>query len=108
MSPALLHVRREMAIALARSLSKETGIPVDDILGRSKDAVVLEVRHRLWSMLIDKGLSSVAVGKVVERNHATILHGVRLHRERSRARLAGAPLRKTLGPDSQKRERGAA
>lgn len=77
MSAELLQLRRERASALVESLAQETGIPVDCIMSRSHDPQVVAVRHRLWVMLHDSGLSIGAIGKVLGRDHTTILYGLR-------------------------------
>lgn len=83
MSPELLAVRQERVRLLAATLAAETGIPVSDILGSSKEAAIVAVRHRLWSMLRETGLSLPALAAVLGRNHTTILAGIRRHAERT-------------------------
>lgn len=84
MSPALLKIRRELAAQLAEGIAKETGIPAEDILGRGRDAQVVAARHRLWAMLHDAGISYSSLGKVLDRDHTTVLYAVRKVREAQR------------------------
>lgn len=80
MSPELLEIRRERVRLLAAEVAKESGIPAVDILGRGRDPEVMRARHRLWSMLRDSGLTWLVIGVLVERNHTTVMAGVRKHR----------------------------
>ena len=95
MPPELLAIRRERAQALAEELAAETKIPVDCIMGDSHDPNVVEVRHRLWRMLHESGLSTPAIGAAVGRDHTTILaalkkQGVVTSRRRVRVDVRGA------------------
>lgn len=88
MSPELLEVRRERALLLAAELSRETGVPVRDILSRDKDPETVAVRHRLWAMLNDAGMSLSVIGAVLDRDHTTIRAGVIKARQRAQERAA--------------------
>ncbi|HVH46901.1 MAG TPA: helix-turn-helix domain-containing protein [Labilithrix sp.] len=72
----LTGIRRERARVLAEALSKETGIPVEGIMGRSHDPEIVPVRHRLWLMLRETGLSFPAIASAVDRDHTTVRAGV--------------------------------
>lgn len=77
MDPSLLQIRRDRARLLAEALAEETGIPSSSILGRSRDPEVVPVRHRLWRMLWDAGLSMSALGEVCGVDHTTIRAALR-------------------------------
>jgi chromosomal replication initiation ATPase DnaA len=79
-SPALLKVRLERVQALAASLAAETGIPAEDILGRSRERAVVAVRHRLWSALYNTGLSMPIVAELVGVDHTSVLAALRKRR----------------------------
>lgn len=85
---ALLKVRQERARLLAVALEQETGIPADCILGRGRDAQVVAVRHRLWRMLHESGLSFVAVGMVVGCDHTSVRHAVKKAAPERKVRVA--------------------
>lgn len=77
MSPQLFALRKARAMWLAESLSEETGIPIADILGDTRDPGVVAVRHRLWTILYDSGLSYPTIGRLLGRDHTTIRAGIR-------------------------------
>lgn len=77
MDPALLEIRRERMRILADWLAEETGIPASSILGRSHDAMAVAVRHRLWRIMRDSGLSINAVSMVVGRHHTSVMYALR-------------------------------
>lgn len=68
--------RRERAVMLATAISAETGIPVEDILGRRRDPEVVAARHRLWTMLHDSGLSLSAIGLAVGVDHSSVRYAL--------------------------------
>ncbi len=57
--------------------SKIVGVPVEDILGRSRERRVVDARHLYWKMLRTKsGLSFPRIGMLNDRTACTIMHGV--------------------------------
>jgi hypothetical protein len=73
----LFAIRRERAELLAAKLSEETGIPVECILdSRVRDPEVVPVRHRLWKMLHETGLSKASVATVCGHNHSTVYYAL--------------------------------
>jgi hypothetical protein len=101
MDPELLAIRKERAKLLAETLATEAGIPVGCVFGKSRDPEVVAVRHRLWAMLFDSGLSILAVATVVGVDHCSVIYvlkkvlGVEAYkaalRERARKPVAKAP-----------------
>lgn len=65
-------------------ISNLTGVPVDDILGRSRVECVCISRHLLAYALVQLcGYSSLAAGNLMHRNYATVLHGCYLIRDKN-------------------------
>lgn len=57
--------------------SKIVGVPVDDILGRSRKRHIVDARHLYWKLLREKsGLSFPRIAMLNERTSCTVLHGV--------------------------------
>lgn len=87
MSPELLAARRELCMELAAQLSRTSGIPVEDILGKNRDPLIVAARHQLWMLLSERGMSSNAIAMVVGYDQSSIRYGVRKANSR-RVRVA--------------------
>ena len=65
-------------------ISNLTGLPVDEILGRSRIECVCIARHLLAYALVHLcGYSSLAAGNLMRRNYATVLHSCYLIRDKN-------------------------
>lgn len=73
---------------ILRAVADEHEVSVSDILGpRRVKHISLARQHAMWALMKETRLSSVAVGRRLGgRDHSTVLHGVRRHEERMRAR----------------------
>jgi chromosomal replication initiation ATPase DnaA len=89
---------------LLRQASDESGIPVETLLGRSRNADVCRVRQIVMEHLDELGWSSVQIGAFFGRSHSNVLHllgkTMRSHgldlwssAERKRARREAAAMR---------------
>lgn len=59
-------------------ISARTGIPIDDILGRSRVRDITTVRQLYYKLLREKKCYSVVIiGRLCERNHSTISNGIK-------------------------------
>src|SRR3990167_9752295 len=60
-----------------------TGVPVTEITGRRRDAATSQARQVvMYLMVTDCGLSTPAVGRLIGRDHTTVVHGIRSVRSR--------------------------
>ncbi len=82
MPAELLAIRKERARTLAETLAQETGVPVADILGRRRFAAVVAVRHRLWRMLRDTGMTYLDLAEVLGVDHTSVIAAVKKARRR--------------------------
>lgn len=71
---------------ILRAVATESDVSVADIIGRSRDAKVVDARHIAAWLLCEQGMSLPAVGRTLHRDHTTVLH--------SRRRVSGST---TLG-----------
>lgn len=63
--------------ALMREWSEACGIPLDVLLGPSREAWIVEARQGLmWVLRHRLGLSYPEIGRAVKRDHTTAMHGV--------------------------------
>lgn len=57
------------------------GIPLMWVTSTARDAEIVRVRHRLWTVLIDTlGLSLSECAALFEVDHTTVMYAVRLRR----------------------------
>ena len=59
-------------------VSARTGMPIDDILGRSRVHEIVTVRQLYWKLIREKKCFTVArIGMLCERDHSTIVLGIK-------------------------------
>lgn len=63
--------------------SEACGVSVDDLLGPSREAWLVEARQGLmWVLRHRLGLSYPEIGRAVRRDHTTAMHGVKAEERR--------------------------
>ena len=68
---------------MIEDFSQRTGIAVKDILGGSRRADTVTVRQLYWKFLHDNaGFSKSEISNLCDAHHATVIHGIRVARER--------------------------
>lgn len=60
-----------------REVSEASGIPIARILGPSRVRPVVEARQLVCHVLRRHGMSYPQIGKVIGRDHTTVIHSVR-------------------------------
>lgn len=50
-----------------------------DILGKSKTKMLVAVRRKCVVMLRDKGYSTTEIGRIMQRDHSTIVHALSMN-----------------------------
>ena len=61
------------------TVCNQRGVTRDELCGRGRTHAVAAARHELWWFMRhhpDRGYSYSEIGRIVGRDHATILHGV--------------------------------
>lgn len=58
-------------------VSMATGVPVADIMSKSRKQHINEARQLYWKRLYECGFTYVEIGRISGRNHSTIYHGIR-------------------------------
>ncbi len=58
-------------------VSDVSGIPVEDIVSKSRKKEVATLRHAVSFLLRKQGLTTSAIGKIINRDHATVICGSR-------------------------------
>ena len=70
-----------IAAHILREVSAETGVSVAQILSPLRAYPVVEARNWvMWWIREDSGLSTTAIGRVLNRDHTSVLHGLRRFR----------------------------
>lgn len=61
---------------IVREVSASSGIPVDDLLGRSRKPHIAQARFLCWYVAREHGMSLQQIGRAFGRDHSTIVHGI--------------------------------
>lgn len=73
-----------------RNAAQAYGVSERDITGPGRTRHVCQARYAVMSALDDCGWSSVRIGKLLNRDHTTVLHGLnRLTKRAPKWRIAG-------------------
>jgi len=67
---------RERNLAEIDAIAELHGYTVEDILGKSKVRPLVEVRRKCVVRLRKKGYSTTEIGRIMQRDHSTILHSL--------------------------------
>ncbi len=89
MSPAAQRVIANLKIRglldLADHVCVRRGVTREQLCGRGQTRSVARARHELWYLMLkhpERYYSHSEIGWLFERNHTTIMGGVRAHRRR--------------------------
>jgi chromosomal replication initiation ATPase DnaA len=74
----------EIARKLAMSVATKHGISFADLTSHKRDASLVRARHEaMWRLRQNTRLSYPQIGKILgDRDHSTIIHGIRRHEQR--------------------------
>jgi chromosomal replication initiator protein len=64
---------REQNLADIEFIAKEHRFTLEDILGKSRFGPLVKVRRKCVVMLRDKGYSTTEIGRIMNRDHSTIV-----------------------------------
>jgi len=68
------------AMEIIRSVSDRTGVGVLDILSDDRSRHLVRARNQAYLALIEGGASYSHTGRLMQRHHTTVMHGVRAAR----------------------------
>ena len=69
---------REKNIADIGEIAYKYGFTVDDIIGKRKYKMLMKARRECVAMLRAKGLTTLQIGKIMARDHSTIVHSLQI------------------------------
>lgn len=64
---------------IALNVTKWHGVGIKDLRGPSRIPHIVAARHDWWSRLYESGLSYSEIARRCNRDHTSIMHGVRKH-----------------------------
>ena len=67
---------RERTHAEIDAIAQEHGYTVEDILGPSRLKRLVAVRRLCILMIRDRGFSTTEIGRIMNRDHSTIVHAL--------------------------------
>lgn len=76
--------------AVAKFISAQHGVSLEDVLGESRLANVVQARQHIMSELTDLEFSQSRIGRLLNRDHSTVSFGAKAHRERVEREAAKA------------------
>lgn len=69
---------REKNLADIGEIAYKYGLTVDDMIGKRKHKMLMNARRECVAMLRAKGLSTPQIGKIMNRDHSTIVHSLQV------------------------------
>lgn len=64
-------------LELVAQIARQYGLTASDLIGPSRVRSVCIVRWRAMKALRDKGRSLSSIGRLLRRDHTTVIHGLR-------------------------------
>jgi chromosomal replication initiator protein len=71
---------REQNLADIEVIAKEHRFTLEDILGKSRFVPLVKVRRKCVVMLREKGYSTTEIGRIMNRDHSTIVNSLQKSR----------------------------
>lgn len=89
------HERRMLRL---RELVAGSGFTVDHVMDKSrlKNVPLVHLRQDIWLDFRESGMSLAEIGRMFKRDHTTILHGIRVAKERRDARGVSEEVRQAV------------
>lgn len=71
---------KEKNLADIEAIAQEHGFTAEDMLGKSRFRMLVNVRRKCVVMLREKGYSTTEIGRIMQRDHSTIVHSLQKSR----------------------------
>lgn len=69
---------REKNLAAIGEIAEVYGFTVDDMIGKRKYKMLMVARRECVAMLRAKGYSTTEIGRIMNRDHSTIVHSLQV------------------------------
>jgi chromosomal replication initiation ATPase DnaA len=67
---------KQVNIMEMNAIAKKYGYTAEDIIGKSRQKKLVEVRRKCVVMLRERGYSTTEIGRIMNRDHSTIVHSL--------------------------------
>lgn len=75
-------LRREANMQLIHEVAEKYGVLVSDIMSSSRFQHHVYARQEVYYLLSKSGMSSAQIGRMLDRDHTSVLHGIRVFKAR--------------------------
>ena len=73
----------ETTLAIIKEVADKYGVTLRDMFGHETVRYISKARHAAFYEVQNKrGLGYAAIGRVFGRDHSTVIHGIRVHKQR--------------------------
>ena len=69
-------------LEILRACGREWDVAPSLLTGGRRQSYITEARHAAMVLLREEGLTQEDIGAIFQRDHTTVIHAVRRHRER--------------------------
>ncbi|WP_395652482.1 helix-turn-helix domain-containing protein [Brevundimonas sp.] len=74
---------RQINLEAITEIAEAHRLTLEDILGKSRHKYLVMVRRKCVVMLREKGYSTTEIGRIMKRDHSTIVHALQRHKQES-------------------------
>jgi chromosomal replication initiator protein len=69
---------RQANMIAMNDIAKEYDYTAEDIIGKNRSRKLVEIRRKCAVMLREKGYSTTEIGRIMNRDHSTIVHSLKI------------------------------
>lgn len=69
---------RQANMIAMNDIAKEYDYTAEDIIGKNRCRKLVEIRRKCAVMLREKGYSTTEIGRIMNRDHSTIVHSLKI------------------------------
>lgn len=67
---------RERNLADIQAIASRHRLTIEDVLGRERWGTFVKARHECIAMFRTRGMTTTEIGRVMQRDHSTIVHAL--------------------------------
>lgn len=73
---------REESLKIIKETANKYNLTSEQLIGHSRFKQLILARHEAFYLLQRKGLSTPQIGRLMNRDHSTVIYGIREHMNR--------------------------